>query len=604
MDLQLKRGTTAKHSTFTGKVGEVTVDTDKDTVVVHDGTTAGGFPMARESVVTTALEGKVDKVAGKQLSSEDYTSLEKSKLAGIESGAQVNTVNSVSGKTGAVTLTKSDVGLSNVDNTSDLSKPISTATQTSLDGKVDKVTGKGLSANDYTDLDKAKLLGIESGAQVNTVTSVAGKTGVVTLSKNDVGLSNVDNTSDANKPISNAVQTALNTKVDKVTSTDNAIVRFDGTTGAVQNSGVVIDDNGNIGVSGSYYPNITLTNINSSSTFPLIALQDLRTNAHSWNIEAGRRGSALSFRDNNASDGVYERMRIDSSGNVEVGATPSGLNGLAKLIVNQPTSGVENLALTNKTNDAYTYMYNDGSAFVISNSYNTTAGYKPIVFQTGGSERMRIDANGNVGIGVVPSAWSGFKALQQQNTSISSNLNEQYMTSNGYYNGSNWIYNSNTGASQYLNNQGIHTWKTAPSGTAGNAITWTTVMTVDSSGNLRLNSPTGGIGYGTGAGGTVTQLTSKSTAVTLNKPTGVITMNNAALAAGESVHFALNNTLITYLDQIVYSGYYNTINPQNYRFETDFAVYGAVVIRVTNISNISLSEAVQFNFSVIKGAQS
>lgn len=73
MDLQLKRGTTVKHSTFTGKVGEVTVDTDKDTVVVHDGTTAGGFPMARESVVTalagnvytksevnTALDAKVD----------------------------------------------------------------------------------------------------------------------------------------------------------------------------------------------------------------------------------------------------------------------------------------------------------------------------------------------------------------------------------------------------------------------------------------------------------------------------------------------------------------------------------------------------------------
>ena len=47
--LQLRRGTTTQHSSFTGLVGEVTVDTDKDTVVVHDGSTAGGFPMARES---------------------------------------------------------------------------------------------------------------------------------------------------------------------------------------------------------------------------------------------------------------------------------------------------------------------------------------------------------------------------------------------------------------------------------------------------------------------------------------------------------------------------------------------------------------------------
>ncbi len=43
--VQLRRGTTAEHSTFTGLVGEVTVDTDKDVVVVHDGSTAGGVPL-------------------------------------------------------------------------------------------------------------------------------------------------------------------------------------------------------------------------------------------------------------------------------------------------------------------------------------------------------------------------------------------------------------------------------------------------------------------------------------------------------------------------------------------------------------------------------
>lgn len=62
--------------------------------------------------------------------------------------------------------------------------------------------------------DISKLAGIESGAQVNTVNSVAGKTGVVTLDKTDVGLGNVDNTSDVNKPISSATQTALNAKYD------------------------------------------------------------------------------------------------------------------------------------------------------------------------------------------------------------------------------------------------------------------------------------------------------------------------------------------------------------------------------------------------------
>lgn len=43
--VQFRRGTTAQHATFTGAAGEITVDTDKDTLVVHDGTTAGGFPL-------------------------------------------------------------------------------------------------------------------------------------------------------------------------------------------------------------------------------------------------------------------------------------------------------------------------------------------------------------------------------------------------------------------------------------------------------------------------------------------------------------------------------------------------------------------------------
>src|SRR6056300_1562661 len=47
--VQLRRGTTAEHSSFTGVEGEMTVDTDKDTLVVHDGSTAGGIPIAKAS---------------------------------------------------------------------------------------------------------------------------------------------------------------------------------------------------------------------------------------------------------------------------------------------------------------------------------------------------------------------------------------------------------------------------------------------------------------------------------------------------------------------------------------------------------------------------
>lgn len=88
---------------------------------------------ATTSSVTEALRNKVDKAEGKGLSSNDYTIEEKNKLSGIEAGAQKNLVSSVAGKTGAVTLSKSDVGLGNIDNTADASKPVSTAQKTAIE---------------------------------------------------------------------------------------------------------------------------------------------------------------------------------------------------------------------------------------------------------------------------------------------------------------------------------------------------------------------------------------------------------------------------------------------------------------------------------------
>ena len=55
--VQIRRGTTSEHSTFTGLVGEITVDTTKDTLVVHDGATAGGIPLAKASDVTAGGGG-------------------------------------------------------------------------------------------------------------------------------------------------------------------------------------------------------------------------------------------------------------------------------------------------------------------------------------------------------------------------------------------------------------------------------------------------------------------------------------------------------------------------------------------------------------------
>ena len=115
---------------------------------------------------------KVDKVVGKQLSTEDYTSAEKTKLSGIQAGAQVNVGTNIAQGTRTATTV-----------------PItsSTGSNATLDVATASLAGVMSSA------DKTKLNGIATGAQVNTVTSVATKTGAVTLVKGDVGLGNVDN---------------------------------------------------------------------------------------------------------------------------------------------------------------------------------------------------------------------------------------------------------------------------------------------------------------------------------------------------------------------------------------------------------------------------
>lgn len=146
-----------------------------------------------------------------------FTDLEKTKLSGIESGAQVNVGTNIS----QGTRTGTTVDINSSTGTGAVLQGAS-STEAGLMIAVDK--SKLDSTEVFTSAEKTKLSVIEAGAQVNTVTSVSGRTGAITLTKGDVGLNNVDNTSDLNKPVSDATQAALNGKEATLTPGTNITI--------------------------------------------------------------------------------------------------------------------------------------------------------------------------------------------------------------------------------------------------------------------------------------------------------------------------------------------------------------------------------------------
>jgi len=107
------------------------------------------------------------------------------------------------------------------------------------------------------------------------------------------------------------------------------------------------------------------------------------------------------------------------------------------------------------------------------------------------------------------------------------------------------------------------------------------------------------IGYSAAAQGAVTQATSKSTAVTLDKSAGRITMNNASLATSTNATFTLNNSIIGANDAVILTISGGQATPGSYNVFANSLTAGSVSITLRNISGGSLSEAVVINFAII-----
>jgi hypothetical protein len=196
------------------------------------------------------------------------------------------------------------------------------------------------------------------------------------------------------------------------------------------------------------------------------------------NITAGEVAGGIRF----STGGATERMRIDSSGNVGIGTSSP--------ITNLDVNGNINFnGFLSTSSDNYLFSYAGGTYGQVRSGIYLDGTNSVLKFYNAQTESMCIDSSGNLGLGVTPSAWSGYTVFQNKAVSLASAANVVGFLSGNAYSDGTWKYVVNGAACQYaINNGGEHRWFTAPSGTAGNAISFTQAMTLDASGNLGIGT--------------------------------------------------------------------------------------------------------------------
>jgi len=175
-----------------------------------------------------------------------------------------------------------------------------------------------------------------------------------------------------------------------------------------------------------------------------------------------------------------QKLHVENNANsstwIKVANTNTGSGAAAGVLFTNNGGDLGAISLTSSANSPA------NSLFLRSLSTNT------LTLGTNNTVNATLDSSGNLGLGVTPSAWGVFKGFDIGSNAAISNGGTFAIASNAYYNGTSWIYKSTAVSTLYQQQSGAHQWYNAPSGTAGNAITFTQAMTLDADGDLGIGN--------------------------------------------------------------------------------------------------------------------
>jgi hypothetical protein len=271
-----------------------------------------------------------------------------------------------------------------------------------------------------------------------------------------------------------------------------------GTAGSTK---ATLDSSGNLGI-GTSSPS---DRVHAYANAADVGIQ-VQNNTHGSFLRSDATGTQIAT--NSATKPIYfyvgaaERMRLDSSGNLGIGTSSPG----EKLTVSSTAATFAAQFISSASfgsSVAINATATGGKQWAIQATANgdgtVGGGFFTINNQTDASVPFRLSASGNLGLGVTPSAWTTVTpAIELKNGVHFATLNTgtplAYFGANCFYNGSNWIYkvSTNNAVRYELNSggNGSHAWFTAPSGTAGDAISFTQALTLTSDGNLVAGNTT------------------------------------------------------------------------------------------------------------------